>query len=341
MSAPKPIAVSMGDPAGVGLEIAAKAFAQRTEETPRFFLIGDPFEATVAASRAGLQVRAKAIHSPAEALEVPPDQLPVLPKPLSVPAKPGQPDPRHAPQITAAIADGVEACLKGEAAALVTLPIAKATLYRAGFEHPGHTEYLAHLTSGAAYPGRRGPVMMLAIEGLRVALVTIHTPLADVPAAITAERIIEVTRVVADALTRDLAIEAPRIALAALNPHAGESGEIGTEEIEIINPAAAALRAEGLDVRDSAPADSLFHEGARAGYDAVICMYHDQGLIPIKTLDFWGGVNATLGLPIVRTSPDHGAGFDIAGKGLARPDSFIAALKLAASMAETRGGPRR
>ncbi|NWG53308.1 MAG: 4-hydroxythreonine-4-phosphate dehydrogenase PdxA [Hydrogenophilaceae bacterium] len=340
MSAMKPIAVSMGDPAGVGLEIAARAFAERDEETPRFFLIGDPFEATVAASRAGLVVRAKAISKPADALETPPDQLPVLPKPLTVPAKPGEPDPRHAPQITAAIADGVDACLKGEAAALVTLPIAKATLLKAGFEHPGHTEYLAALTASAPYAGARGPVMMLTVEGLRVALVTIHTPLAEVPAAVTQERIMEVARVVADALRRDFGVERPRLALAGLNPHAGESGEIGREEIEIINPAAAALRAQGLDASDAMPADSMFHEAARATYDAAICMYHDQALIPIKTLDFWRGVNVTLGLPIVRTSPDHGAAFDIAGRGLARADSFVAALKLAQRMAETRAGPR-
>lgn len=337
MTLAKPIAVSMGDPAGIGLEIAARAFVQRTDETPRFFLIGDGFELTCAASRAGLQVRTATITSPREAMDAPAHVLPLLPRTLTIPAKPGKPDPRHAQQIANCIADGVSACLKGEAAALVTLPIAKAPLYEAGFQHPGHTEYLAHLTKDAPFARARGPVMMLATESLRVALVTVHTPLAEVAQQLTQERIVHVCRVAAEALRHDLGIAEPRLALAGLNPHAGESGAIGREEIDIINPAAAALRAEGWDVRDSAPADTLFHEEARAKYDAAICMYHDQGLIPIKTLDFWGGVNATLGLPIVRTSPDHGTGFDIAGKGVARPESFVAALHMAARMAAQRG----
>ena len=178
--------------------------------------------------------------------------------------------------------------------------------------------------------------MMLTAKDLRACLVTIHAPLAEVPELVTAERIARTARVVHEAMQRDFGIARPRLALAALNPHAGESGAIGLEEIEVLGPAAAALRAEGIAITDPLPADTLFHDEARAGYDAVLCLYHDQALIPVKTLDFWGGVNATLGLPVVRTSPDHGTGFDIAGKGVARADSLIAAVKLAGEMAGTR-----
>ena len=222
------------------------------------------------------------------------------------------------------------------AAALVTLPIAKAVLLNAGFGFPGHTEFIAHLTKGAPWLHARGPVMMLAGPSLKIALVTIHTPLKDVPGALTRGRIIEVAHVVGEALQRDFAIARPRIALCGLNPHAGERGHIGREEIDTLIPAAAMLRAEGWNVEGPKPADTLFHAEARAGYDAVIALYHDQGLIPLKTLHFWEAVNVTLGLPIVRTSPDHGAGFDIAGQGKARADSFIAALKLAQAMAQRR-----
>jgi 4-hydroxythreonine-4-phosphate dehydrogenase len=216
----------------------------------------------------------------------------------------------------------------GDASAIVTLPIAKATLYAAGFRHPGHTEYIAHLTADMEIRGPRGPVMMLATEGLRVALATIHAPLAAVPALLTRERIERTARVVLHALRQDFAIAAPRLALAALNPHAGEGGALGREEIETIAPVAAALRAEGFDVSDP-----------RTGYDTVIAMYHDQGLVPIKTLDFWGATNITLGLPIVRTSPDHGTGFDIAGRGVAHTGSFINALRMADAMARRRAAP--
>jgi 4-hydroxythreonine-4-phosphate dehydrogenase len=269
--------------------------------------------------------------------DAPENVLQVIPASLAVSEVPGEADPRNAGAITQAIARGVEACLSNEACALVTLPIAKATLYEAGFAFPGHTEFVAHLTEAAPYRGERGPVMMLAAEGLRVALVTIHMPLVEVARRLTTARIVSVCRVVAQSLARDFGVDRPRIALAGFNPHAGEAGALGREEIEIINPAAARLRAEGLDVRDAAPADTLFHAEARASCDAVVCMYHDQGLIPIKTLDFWGAANVTLGLPIVRASPDHGTAYSIAGKGLARPDSFIAALELAAAMAERRG----
>jgi 4-hydroxythreonine-4-phosphate dehydrogenase len=221
----------------------------------------------------------------------------------------------------------------------ITLPIAKAVLHTADFGFPGHTEFVAYLTKDDAYAGTRGPVMMLAGPSLRVALATIHTPLAAVPAQLTRERIVQVGRVLGEALKRDFAIAAPRIGLCGLNPHAGEGGNIGVEEIEIVDPAAAALRAEGWDVSDARSADAMFNEEARKNYDAIIALYHDQGLIPIKTLHFWDAVNVTLGLPIVRTSPDHGVGFDIAAKGVAREDSFRAALKLAWEMAERRALP--
>jgi 4-hydroxythreonine-4-phosphate dehydrogenase len=218
----------------------------------------------------------------------------------------------------------------------VTAPIAKAPLYAAGFRFPGHTEFLADLTAQAPYAGERGPVMMLTARDLRVALVTIHTPLAAVPGEVTVERVVRTALVTHQALRRDFGLAQPRLALAGLNPHAGEGGSIGREEIEVLAPALAALRAQGVDISDPKPSDSLFHEEARRRYDAVVCLYHDQALIPIKTLDFWGGVNITLGLPIVRTSPDHGTGFDIAGKGIARPDSLIAAIRAAAEIAQRR-----
>jgi 4-hydroxythreonine-4-phosphate dehydrogenase len=228
---------------------------------------------------------------------------------------------------------------EGRASALVTLPIAKHVLQGAGFRFPGHTEFIAHLTAGETWPHARGPVMMLAGPSLKVALATIHTPLAKVAAELSRDRIAHVGRVLGEALQRDFGIVKPRIALCGLNPHAGEDGHIGREEIEVVNPAAAMLREQGWDVRDARSADALFHESARANYDAVIALYHDQGLIPIKTLHFWDAVNITLGLPIVRTSPDHGTGFDIAGKGVACADSFRAALKLAWEMAQRRTRP--
>jgi 4-hydroxythreonine-4-phosphate dehydrogenase len=209
-------------------------------------------------------------------------------------------------------------------------------LHTADFGFPGHTEFIAHLTKNDSWIGARGPVMMLCGPSLKVALATIHTPLVRVPHELTPERIVQVGRVLGEALKRDFGIATPRIALCGLNPHAGERGTIGREEIEIIDPAAAALRDEGWDVGDARSADALFSEDARKGYDAVIALYHDQGLIPIKTLHFWDAVNVTLGLPIIRTSPDHGTGFDIAGKGVTRADSFRAALKLAWEMAERR-----
>jgi 4-hydroxythreonine-4-phosphate dehydrogenase len=329
------IAVSMGDPAGAGLEIAARAFLQRAPGAPRFFLIGDCDALARAAARVGAKLPIEPIADAAEAQKAG-ESLAALHVPLDAEETPGRADPRNAHAIIQSIALGVAAAASGAAAGLVTLPIAKAPLYAAGFPFPGHTEFLAHLCERMPMSGTRGPVMMLAGEGLRVALATIHLPLAEVAQHLSVEGIIHTGRVVAEALKRDFGIAAPRIALAGLNPHAGEQGSLGREEIERINPAAAALRAEGFDVSDARPADTLFHPEARATYDAVIAMYHDQGLIPVKSLDFWGAVNVTLGLPIVRASPDHGPAFDIAGKGSARLDSFAAALRMADFMAARR-----
>jgi 4-hydroxythreonine-4-phosphate dehydrogenase len=326
----------MGDPAGIGLELAARVWAERTADTPPFFFVGDPDALARASARLGLAKPQLNIVDDAAKFDANADTLTVLHMPLAMEETPGEPDPVNADATIGAIERGVNAVRAGAASGLVTLPIAKDVLQRTGFAFPGHTEFVAHLTKDDAWPGARGPVMMLAGPSLRVALATIHTPLARVPKELTHARIVDVGRVVAEALQRDFGVDKPRIALCGLNPHAGEAGHIGREEIEIINPAAAALRGEGWDVSDARSADALFHEEARKSYDAAIALYHDQGLIPIKTLHFWDGVNITLGLPIIRTSPDHGVAFNIAGEGVARADSFRAALHMAAAMAARR-----
>ena len=331
-----PLAVSMGDPAGIGLELAARVWAERDSDTPFFFLIGDPDALQRAAARTGRAPPRLNVVESADQIAPDPNALTVLHTPLAIEETPGSPAPANARATIAAIERGVASVQAGVASALVTLPIAKAVLHDVGFGFPGHTEFIAALAQSLPTEGPRGPIMMLAAPHLKVALATIHTPLARVPASLTRAHIVHVGRVVCEALKRDFAIANPRLALCGLNPHAGERGGIGREEIETINPAAALLRAEGVDVADAQPSDTLFHADARARYDAVVAMYHDQGLIPIKTIAFWEAVNVTLGLPIVRTSPDHGTGFDIAGKGVARPDSFVAALKLAAAMAARR-----
>ena len=235
----------------------------------------------------------------------------------------------------------MDLAIRGQVRGVVTAPISKAPLYEAGFKFPGHTEFLAALTADVPMDGTRGPVMMLTSGDLRAVLVTIHVPIAKVASALTQEAIIHTAMVTAQAMIRDYGIAKPRLVLAGLNPHAGENGTIGDEEIRLLAPAVAALRALGIDCAGPKPADTLFHDEARKTYDAVICLYHDQALIPVKMLDFWGGVNVSLGLPIVRTSPDHGTGFDIAGKGLARPDSLIAAIRMADQIANSRAAQVR
>jgi len=334
-----PLAVTLGDPAGIGPEIIVKAWLALRTTGPRFVVLGD-HDALAAASSLGADCLRR-VSTPDMAGDVFPDALPVLDLPLQAPVIAGQGSPGHAAAIIRWIETGVGLALAGDVGGLVTAPIAKKPLYDAGFAFPGHTEFLADLTAGVPFESARGPVMMLAVEGLRTVLATIHLPLAAAITALSTPRLVEVGRITAEAVRRDFGVEHPRLALAGLNPHAGEEGALGREEIEIINPAAAILRSEGIDCGDAKPADSLFHADARARYDAVICLYHDQALIPVKTLDFWGGVNATLGLPIVRTSPDHGVGYDLAGRGLARPDSLIAAIRMADKMAERRAAAAR
>jgi 4-hydroxythreonine-4-phosphate dehydrogenase len=332
----KPLALSLGDPAGIGPEITVKAWRALRESGPNFMVVGD-FEILNAASTAGAP-SLRRVTGADEAAQVFSQALPVLDLPLQATVIAGRPDPAYAPAVIRWIETAAGLALSGEVEGVVTAPVAKAPLYQAGFNHPGHTEFLAELTAATRYDGARGPVMMLVAGGLRVSLVTIHLPIREVPGALSIERIVNTGLVTAQALRRDFGVDRPRLALAALNPHAGEAGSLGVEEVEIIGPAARALRNLGVDCGDPKPADTLFHDQARAAYDAVVCMYHDQALIPVKMLDFWGGVNVTLGLPMVRTSPDHGVGFDIAGRGLARADSLIAAVRVAHDIATRRRG---
>ncbi|ASD25728.1 4-hydroxythreonine-4-phosphate dehydrogenase PdxA [Brevundimonas diminuta] len=336
MTTLRPLIVTMGDPAGVGPEIIARAWSVLGSApgplapVAPFVVVGD---ADVLKAQ-GQPV--EAVLSPADAAGVFGRAIPVLHHPAPAPVAAGQPEPANAVAVADWIERGVDLVLSSEGCGLVTAPIAKAPMYASGFRFPGHTEFIAELTADVPFSGTRGPVMMLTAQNLRACLVTIHVPIDQLPELVTGERVARVARVVHESMKRDFGIAAPRLALAALNPHAGEGGAIGLQEVTVLRPAAEALRAEGLNITDPLPADTLFHEEARARYDAVVCLYHDQALIPVKTLDFWGGVNATLGLPIVRTSPDHGTGFDIAGKGIARPDSFIAAVRLASEMASAR-----
>ncbi len=324
------LALTMGEPAGIGGEITLKAWTAAQSGANVFFAIDDPARLRSLAETLGLDTAIEEINEPAQAAAVFPRALPVLTQPLAAPAVPGRPDGANADAVLASIRRAVEATLAGEAAAVVTNPINKKVLADAGFRHPGHTEFLSELCGGAT------PVMMLACPGLRVVPVTIHRPLRDAIAELSTEAILSAARITAAALRSDFAISEPRLAIAGLNPHAGEDGMLGSEDRDIIAPAVDALRAQGLAVSGPAPADSLFHARAREGYDAVLCMYHDQALIPLKTIDFDHGVNITLGLPIVRTSPDHGTAFEIAGRGVARESSLLAALGLAREMAGNR-----
>ncbi|CAN7351517.1 4-hydroxythreonine-4-phosphate dehydrogenase PdxA [Phenylobacterium sp. LjRoot219] len=330
----RPLALTLGDPAGVGPEIIVKAWQALRAEPLSFFAVGD-FQALAAASAADAGILQR-IASPQEATRVFPDALPVLDLPLATPAVAGRPTAAAAPSVIQWIETAVDLALRGEAGGVVTAPISKAPLYDAGFKFPGHTEFLGELTAAAPYEGARGPIMMLTARDLRVTLVTVHAPLARVPALLSTEAIVHAGLVTAQALRRDFGIAAPRVAVAGLNPHAGESGSIGREEVDLVAPAVQALRALGVDASGPYPADSMFPEEMRARYDAALCLYHDQALIPVKMLDFWGGVNVSLGLPIVRTSPDHGTAFNIAGQGVARPDSLLAAIRLADAIAGRR-----
>ncbi|GKY87849.1 4-hydroxythreonine-4-phosphate dehydrogenase PdxA [Sinisalibacter aestuarii] len=314
-----PIALTSGEPAGVGPEIAPKAWAALKDELS-FFLIGDPRHLP-----GGTPV--VEIADPSEAPGAMARGLPVLARDFGAPRVPGRANPVHAAHVVGAIAEGVALVQAGKAAAITTNPIHKKALQDgAGFAFPGHTEYLGHLA------GRDRVVMMLACSALRVVPTTIHIPLRDVPGALTPALLEETIRITDADLAAQLG-QRPRIAVAGLNPHAGEEGAMGREEIEMIAPLLDRLRGEGFTLLGPLPADTMFHPPARARYDVAVCMYHDQALIPIKTLDFASGVNVTLGLGFVRTSPDHGTAFDIAGTSTADPSSLIAALRMAKEMA--------
>jgi 4-hydroxythreonine-4-phosphate dehydrogenase len=330
-----PLAVTMGEPAGIGGELSLKAWLARKPADRPFFVLDDADRLAGLARELGLDVPVRKIAGPAEAAKVFEAALPVLPVKLRATVTPGRPTPVNAAATLEAIERGAALALSGAIAGLVTNPIQKKTLQEAGFRHPGHTEFLAELASTAV--GKPVEVaMMLACPALRVVPVTIHLALADAVRALDTAGIVRVGRVAAAGLAALFGIANPRLAVAALNPHAGEQGAMGDEERRMIAPAIEALRRDGIDVRGPAPADTLFHPAARATYDAALCMYHDQALIPIKTIDFSGGVNVTLGLPFVRTSPDHGTALDIAGSGRADPASLIAALAMADDMARRR-----
>ena len=329
---PPPLALTLGEPAGIGPDLAAAVFRRRAElDLPPFYVLGDP----------GFMARRAALTGPPlEIVTCPPEEaaavfttaLPVADTGAPATATPGSPDHNSADAAVAAITLGVEHVLAGRAAALVTNPIAKNVLYQSGFQEPGHTEFLAKLAAAATGVLRR-PVMMLWSPELAVVPVTIHLPLAEVPAVLDTDLIVATGQITASDLAARFGIAEPRIAVAGLNPHAGEEGAMGSEDRAVVAPAVERLRSAGIAARGPLPADTMFHPAARASYDAALCMYHDQALIPIKTLAFDHAVNVTLGLPFVRTSPDHGTAFDIAGTGKADAASLIAALRLAARLA--------
>ncbi|HSE79010.1 MAG TPA: 4-hydroxythreonine-4-phosphate dehydrogenase PdxA [Alphaproteobacteria bacterium] len=326
-----PLALTMGEPAGIGGEIALKAWLRRGEGVPPFFAVDEPRRLAEAGRGLGLPVPIREISRPEEALRVFPEAFPVLALPLAAPVVPGRIDPTNARAVLASIDRAVDLVRQDRAAAIVTNPIHKKTLYDAGFRHPGHTEYLAARVGGDATP-----VMMLVGGGLRVVPVTVHLPLRAAIDRLSSDLIVAQGRIVAKALVTDFGLLRGRVAVAGLNPHAGENGALGREEIELIAPAVERLRAEGIDAVGPLPPDTLFHAGARPRYHAWLCMYHDQALIPLKTLDFEHGVNVTLGLPFVRTSPDHGTALAIAGTGQASEASLVAAIILAGQMASRR-----
>ena len=337
MSRKGAIAITMGEPAGIGGELILKAWLERGSSVP-FFAIDDADRLGALAQRLGWSVPIQPISTPGEALRVFSHALPVLHRPLAVSVQPGHPDPANVPAVTAAIELAVDLCLNGQARAMVTLPIHKHVMHQGGFGFDGHTDFLAHVLAAKTLPGApvHREVMMLACPGLRVVPVTIHQGLAQAVANLNADDIIAVASITARALQTDFGIHAPRLAIAALNPHAGEDGDMGREEIDMIAPAISALKQQGIDASGPHPSDTLFHVRARQTYDAAICMYHDQALIPLKTIDFDAGVNITLGLPIVRTSPDHGTAFDLAGTGQAHVTSLMEAIAQADRIASHR-----
>ncbi|MCX8666432.1 4-hydroxythreonine-4-phosphate dehydrogenase PdxA [Acetobacteraceae bacterium B3987] len=323
-----PIALTMGDPAGIGPELTRRVWDNLKGSGRVFFWIGDP-------ALLGADTPYREIQHPSEAVACFSDSLPVLPLSCPEPVYPGRPSPGNAVAVIESIRKAVHYTLEGDAGAVVTNPIAKHVLAASGFPHPGHTEFLAALCGASGQE-----IMMLACPELKVTLTSIHIPLKKAIDTLSVERIVAVTRVTAAALRRDFGLSQPRLAIAGLNPHAGENGMMGDEEKRIIRPAVEALRREGINVIGPMPPDTMFSAAARPRYDAAVCLYHDQGLIPVKTLDMAGGVNVTLGLPIIRTSPDHGTAFDIAvgpgETGQASISSLLSALAMAHDMALQR-----
>jgi len=329
-----PLAVTMGEPAGIGLDITIAAWRRRTGSPP-FYVIAPPSILLQRASQLDVTLKTQTIDDPAQAPEVFKRALPILAIDDDAEVTPGKPTARTAGAVCHSIELAVEQAIEGKAGGVVTAPISKKVLSDAGFLYPGHTEFLAALCRNKGLDFK-GPVMMLTASGLRVVPVTIHTALKTVPGLLSVDLIVNTAEVVIGALETDFGIGKPRLAVAGLNPHAGEDGMLGSEERDIILPAVTRLRNRNHRVAGPSAADSLFHEAARKEYDAALCMYHDQALIPLKTIDFWSGVNVTLGLPVVRTSPDHGTAFDLAGSGNARSDSMVAAIRLAAEISANR-----
>ena len=329
----QPLALTLGEPAGIGPDLALAVWHRRAElELPHFYVVADPEFLRRRAHQLGLDI-VVAAATPASASAIFPSALPVVAVDIAVTAEPGRPDRSSAPAAIASIRRAVADVMTGAAAAIVTNPVAKNVLYNSGFAEPGHTEFLATLVRERTGKTLR-PVMLLWSPELAVVPVTIHLPLKEIFQHLSTELVYETGRIVARDLASRFRIPHPRLAIAGLNPHAGENGSLGEEDRLIVAPAVARLIASGVDARGPLPADSLFNERSRAAYDVALCMYHDQALIPIKTLAFDHAVNVTLGLPFVRTSPDHGTAFDIAGTGAADATSLIAALRLAARLAK-------
>jgi len=330
-----PIAVTIGEPSGIGPEVILKAWDKRSENSLNpFFVIGSAIILKKQAENFGLNIPISIITSPHQALTLFKKSLPVFDFDCAVNFKFGHPKTETAPMVLGAIDKAVEFITNGSACAMVTSPIHKASLYGAGFKSPGHTEYLAALSK--KYTGKNyQPVMMLASDELRVVPVTIHVALSKVPAILDQKLLKSTIQTVYESLKKNFDISFPRIAVAGLNPHAGEDNSMGTEDSNIIAPVIDIFKKKNIHIFGPMSADTMFHKSARSKYDVAICMYHDQALIPIKTIDFDAGVNVTLGLPIIRTSPDHGTAFDIAGHGLANPTSMINSLQLADRLSRT------
>lgn len=326
------MALTMGEPAGIGPDITIAAWQALRETGPAFVLVGSAKVLTDRAARLDLDIGLSSVETPAEAVDVFAERLPVIEGEMACPVVAGEPDDANSPAVLSAIEAAVGLVLSGDASAVVTNPIHKAVLYGTGFRFQGHTDFIADLCHRAGLDAE--PVMMLSTEGLRTVPITVHIPLKDVPGELSTGSIIRQVRIAYADLRTKFGIAAPRIAVTGLNPHAGENGTIGHEETDIIRPAIDELADTGIDVEGPLPADTVFHSEARCKFDLIVCMYHDQALIPVKTIGFHDGVNTTLGLPLIRTSPDHGTALSLAGTGKANPSSLVAALKLAAQMAE-------